>query len=96
MRKYMIAAIFASLVLGIASSGFAATYGKSLAFRYSVIDGEVVSVDQGSRVFAIKDKDDGRVYHLSAGSNDIGSLVKGENARVTLALPGNAVTKIRR
>lgn len=96
MRTNITITMFALLLLFVSSSSFAATYSKNLGFRYAVVAGSIVSVDQTKRVFAIKDHDDGRVYRLSAGSSDITSLVQGENARVTLSLPGNAVSKIGR
>ena len=94
MKNKIIISGLALVMLGIAPMGFAASFGKSGGQPYMVVEGTVVSVNKAKNIFAIKDRDDGKTYGLSAFASDIASLNQGGNARVTVPLPGSLASKI--
>ena len=96
MKNYLITAIITLSLLGVSSSGFAASYGKSGGASYLVIEGTIVSIDKTKNLFVIKDKDDGRTYGLSAFTSQIASLNQGDHVKVTVPLPGSLVSRITR
>jgi hypothetical protein len=59
-----------------------------------VVEGTIVSINKAKNVFAVKDKDDGKVYGLLAWVVDISSYNQGDNVKVTVPLPGGIASKI--
>ena len=96
MKNKIIVAVLALTIFGIAPMSFAATYGKSAGASYMVVEGTIVSIDKAKKLFAIKDRDDRKVYGLLAWVVDISSLNQGDNVKVTVPLPGGLVSKITR
>ncbi len=92
MKRPILTTIIALSVFSISSLSFAASYGKTAGAGYMVVDGTIVSINKAKHLFAIKDKDDGKVHGLSA--LDIASLNQGDNVRVTVPLPGSLASKI--
>lgn len=92
MKKPILTTIIAVSVLSISSLSFAASYGKTMGASHMVVDGTIVSIDKAKNIFAIQDKEDGKIHGLSA--LDLSSLNKGDNVRVTVPLPGSVASKI--
>lgn len=79
MKRPILTTIIALSLLSISSLSFAASYGKTAGAAYMVVDGTIVSVDKAKNLFAIKDKEDGKIHGLSAF--DLSSLNQGDNVR---------------
>ena len=92
MKKSIIALLIVLSLFSISSLSFAVSFGKSMGIGYMVVEGTVVSVDKTKNIFAVKDRDDGKIYGLSAF--DVTSLNKGDNVTVTVPLPGSLASKI--
>ena len=94
MKKSILGVMIALFLVSISSLSFAASYGKSAGASYMIVEGTIVSIDKAKHLFAIKDKDDGTIYGLSAWPSDMDSLNQGDNVKVTVPLPGSLVSRI--
>ena len=94
MKNYIMIPLIALFLLGISSSGFAASYGKSAGASYMVVEGTITSIDKAKNLFVIKDKDDGKAYGLSALASQTASLNQGDHVKVTVPLPGSLASKV--
>ena len=92
MKNSIITAIITLSLLGVSSSSFAASYGKSLGAGYMVVEGTIVEINKAKNLFVIKDPDDGKTYGLS--TSNIAALNQGDHVKVTVPLPGSLVSKI--
>lgn len=95
MKNLIIMAIAAVSLVATGSQAFAARYDKSAGVSYQIIEGTVVSINKAKNLFAVKDKDDGKVYGFMAWASDLASLNQGDHVVVKSEKPGAIALSIR-
>ena len=96
MKRTILLASMLVMLFGLATSSYAARYGKSAGASYKVIEGKVLSINQARGVFVIQDRDDGTRTTVLANAKQIASLNSGDTVKVTLPIPGSFASKIVR
>jgi hypothetical protein len=81
--------------IGVASSGFAATYSKGAGGSFQTIEGSVVSLNQGNKTIILKDKDDGKDYVVGLFAADFATVGQGQGVKVALAQGSNLARNIK-